>query len=266
MMMKTLQRTSQCQHSHCCLLAVRELLPLLILETLLRHVLRLCLLRLLLRHLFRLCLLRLLLMHLLKMLLLRFPTKKARQYNLEPQQPLQPQPHLQPPLQPASSSPAALPEPTTTSSPMEPEAKKQKQQQEEDDEDLAMDSFHPLQPTGPPLLPLAEQHPAAAPDLEASRSRSRTHSEVSDTPTISYPDPSPDRKRNLSFLSCRLNHLILRREVLPSHRLNSTQTLLGFILSSVTIRTSCSGTTWASTILCSGWTTPKRRPPTTHLT
>ena len=50
--MKTLQRTSRCQHSRCCLLAVREHLPLLILETLLRHVLRSCLLRLLLRHLF----------------------------------------------------------------------------------------------------------------------------------------------------------------------------------------------------------------------
>ena len=83
-------------------------------------------------------------------------SKKARQYNLEPQQPLQPQPHLQPPLQPSSSSPAALPEPPTTSSPTEPEAKKQKQQQEEDDEDLAMDSFHPLQPTYPPVLPIAE--------------------------------------------------------------------------------------------------------------
>ena len=46
--------------------------------------------------------------------------KKARQYDLEPQQALQPQPHLQPPLHPpalpaSSSSPAALQEPTTTS-------------------------------------------------------------------------------------------------------------------------------------------------------
>ena len=90
-------------------------------------------------------------------------SKKARQYNLEPQQPLQPQPHLQPPLQPSSSSPAALPEPTTTSSPTEPEAKKQKHQQEEDDDDLAMDSFHPLPPIDPPQLPIAEHQPAAAP-------------------------------------------------------------------------------------------------------
>ena len=48
-------------------------------------------------------------------------SKKARQYNLEPQQPLQPQPDLQPPLHPPAlpaslSSPVALPEPTTTSS------------------------------------------------------------------------------------------------------------------------------------------------------
>ena len=118
-------------------------------------------------------------------------SKKARQ-----QQPWQPLPHLQPPLHPSSSSPAALPEPTTTSSPTEPEAKKQKQQQEGDDEDLSMDSFHPLQPTDPPLLPVAEHQPAAAPDLEASRSRSRTHSEVSKAPTISYPDPAPDPPRD----------------------------------------------------------------------
>ena len=91
--------------------------------------------------------------------------------------------------------PLALPEPTTTSSPTEPEAKKQKQQLEEDDEDLAMDSFHPLQPTDPPLLPLSEHQPAAATDLEAGRSRSRTHSEVSDAPTIQYPDPAPDPPR-----------------------------------------------------------------------
>ena len=68
-----------------------------------------------------------------------------------------------------------------------PTPKKQKQQQEEDDEDLAMDSFHPLQPTDPPVLPLSEKQPAAAPDLEASRSRSKTHSKVSEAPTISYP-------------------------------------------------------------------------------
>ena len=73
MMMKTLQRTSQCQHSHCCLLVVRELLPLLTLKMLLR--LRSCLLRLLLRHLIRLCLLRLPLMHLLKVRLLRLPRR-----------------------------------------------------------------------------------------------------------------------------------------------------------------------------------------------
>ena len=121
-------------------------------------------------------------------------SKKARQYDLSPQQPLEPMPHLQPALPTSSTSPAALPEPTTTSSPTEPEAKKHKQQHEEDDEDLAMDSFHPLQPTDPPVLPLSEHQPAAAADLEASRSRSRTHSEVSDTPTINYPDPAPDPK------------------------------------------------------------------------
>ena len=79
-MMRILQRTSQCQRSHCCLLTAREHLPLLILELLLRRLLRLRLLQLLglpllLRHLFRLCLLRLLLMHLLKVLLLQLPRR-----------------------------------------------------------------------------------------------------------------------------------------------------------------------------------------------
>ena len=79
-MMRTLQRTSQCQRSPCCLLVDREHLPLLILELLLRRLLRLRLLqllafRLLLRHLFRLCLLRLLLMHLPKVLLLQLPRR-----------------------------------------------------------------------------------------------------------------------------------------------------------------------------------------------
>ena len=106
-------------------------------------------------------------------------SKKARQYDLQPQQPVQPMPHLQPPLPTSSSSPAALHEPTTTSSPTEPEPKKHKQQHEEVDQDQAMDSFHPLQPTDPPVLPLSEHQPAAAADLAASRSRSRTHSEVS---------------------------------------------------------------------------------------
>ena len=101
-------------------------------------------------------------------------SKKARQYDLPPQQPLHPMPHLQPPLPASSSSPAALPETDTTSSPTEPETKKHKQQHEEDDDDQIMDSFHPLQPTDPPLLPLSEHQPAATADLEASRSRSRT--------------------------------------------------------------------------------------------
>ena len=51
------------------------------------------------------------------------PAAKKRQYDLPPQQPWQPIPHLQPPLHPpalpaSSSSPAALPPPDTTFSPM----------------------------------------------------------------------------------------------------------------------------------------------------
>ena len=38
-------------------------------------------------------------------------SRKARQYDLTPQQPLQPQPHLQPPLPTSSSSPAAFARP-----------------------------------------------------------------------------------------------------------------------------------------------------------
>ena len=128
-------------------------------------------------------------------------SKKARQYDLQPQQPVQPMPHLQPPLPASLSSPAALQEPTTTP---KPEPKKYKQQREEDEDDLAMDSFRPLQPTDPPVLPLSEHQPAAAADLEASRSRSRTHSEVSETPT-----------RKLLFLNHLHLNLIRRQGVLP---------------------------------------------------
>ena len=60
-----------------------------------------------------------------------------------------------------------------------------------------MDLVHPLQPTDPPLLPFADQQPPAALDLEASRSRSRTHSEASETPTIAYPRQSHDPPRQI---------------------------------------------------------------------
>ena len=78
-------------------------------------------------------------------------SKKARQYDLPPQQPVQPMPHLQPQLPISSSSPSALDDSTLP----EPEAKKQKKH-EEDDEELAQDSINPLQPSDPPVLPLAE--------------------------------------------------------------------------------------------------------------
>ena len=51
-------------------------------------------------------------------------SKKARQYDLPPQQPLQPMPQLQPELPTSSSSPTALDESTL----LEPEAKKHKKQ------------------------------------------------------------------------------------------------------------------------------------------
>ena len=65
--------------------------------------------------------------------------KRARQYDLPPQQPWQPIPHLQPVLQlpavPASSSsPAALPPAATSSSPTH--AKDSKQQLDDDEENV----------------------------------------------------------------------------------------------------------------------------------
>ena len=110
-------------------------------------------------------------MHVLRVLLVP-ADKRARQYDLPPQQPWQPIPHLQPPLHPpalpaSSSSPAALPPPDITSSPMQPIDKKQ---QQDDDVEHMMDSLHRLEPHDPPLLPLADKQPTAALDLEASRS------------------------------------------------------------------------------------------------
>ena len=89
-------------------------------------------------------------------------SKKARQYDLPPQQPLQPMPQLQPELPTSSSSPSALDDSTLP----EPEANKHKKQ-EEDDEELLMDPSHPFQPTDPPVLPLSEHQPPVAADLDA---------------------------------------------------------------------------------------------------
>ena len=185
-MTKILQRTSQCQRSPCCLLADREHLPLLILETLLRHVLPVA-------------------------TPAEAPvqvvpvapaidassedavapaSKKARQYNLEP--------HLQPPLQPSSSSPAALPEPTTTTL-LRLHRRNQRLRNRSSSKRRTMKIWHGFIPSiaanRSSATSLAEQQPAAAPDLEASRSRSRTYSEVSEAPTITYPDPAPDPPR-----------------------------------------------------------------------
>ena len=119
-------------------------------------------------------------------------SKKARQYDLPPQQPLQPMPQLQPQLPTSSSSPSALDDSTLP----EPEAKKHKKHEDGDDE-FDIDAPHPLQPTDPPVLPLSEHQPPVAADLDASRSRSRTHSEVSEAPTIPYQDPPHDPPRQI---------------------------------------------------------------------
>ena len=154
-------------------------------------------------------------------------SKKARQYDLPPQQPIQPMPQLQPQRPASSSSPAALDDSTLP----EPEAKKHKKQEEDDDE-LAVDCSHPLQPTDPPVLPLSEHQPAAAPDLDASRSRSRTHSEVSEVPTIEFPIKIRHMirhvrldKRKLLFPNYLLRHQIRPHGLLPWRQQSSTPTL-----------------------------------------
>ena len=85
-----------------------------------------------------------------------------------------------------------------------------------------MDLFHPLEPTDPSLLPLADQQASAQLDLEASR-------EASKTPTIAYPEQSHDPvrldKRNLLFLYILQIHRKPRLAVHLLHRLSSTRTL-----------------------------------------
>ena len=70
---------------------------------------------------------------------------------------------------------------------------------------------HPLQPTDPPVLPLSEEQPAAAADVEASRLLIR-HVNLD--------------KRKLLFLNRLFLHQIRHQEVLLWHRLSSTPTLL----------------------------------------
>ena len=183
--------------------------------------------------------------------------------------PVQPMPHLQPQLPFSSSSPSALDDSTLP----EPEAKKQKKH-EEDDEKLAQDSTTPMQPIDPPVLPLAEHQTPVTADLEASRSRSRTHSEVSETPTIPYQDQPHDPPRQIGQEEASLPeqpgapHQIRRHGLLPWRQPSSTPTLPRhmdeYMLDWVMSKTFSFGRLWANITLCSGWTTPKRRPPTTH--
>ena len=74
-----------------------------------------------------------------------------------------------------------------------------------------MDSLHPLGPHDPPLLPLADKQ-TPAPYLEASRSRNRTHSDISETPTIACPEHhEPQRQigqEDLLFKGNNLQYLL----------------------------------------------------------
>ena len=121
------------------------------------HLLQLVGFRLLLRHLFRLRLLRLLLMHLLKVLLLRLPRR---------------------------------PDSMTF--------RRNNHCSQCHTCGIARTRYYVFTDgTDPPLLPLSEHQPAATADLDASTSRSRTHSEVSEAPTIPYQDPPHDPPRQI---------------------------------------------------------------------
>ena len=120
-------------------------------------------------------------------------------------------------------------EPTTTSSPTEPEAKKQKQQ--DDDEDKDMDLFHPLEPTDPPLLPLADQQLLLSwisrqAALEAAlTAKPLRHQRLLTQNKVMIRHVRLD-KRSLLFLNHLLIHLKPRLAVHLLRLLNSTRTLL----------------------------------------
>ena len=79
--------------------------------------------------------------------------------------------------------------PTELSPP--PGDKHEKKQQQDDDEERMVDPLNPPQPHAPPLPPLEDKQLPASLELSASRSRSRTHSEVYEAPTVAYPDYIP---------------------------------------------------------------------------
>ena len=266
-MMRTLQRTSQCQRSH-----YHEHLPLLILDPL-RHLLMLCLLRLLLRHLFRLCLLRLLLMHLLLLLQLprrpdnmtfsrSNPCSQCHTCSLRCLPPLARQRHCQTRLQRLHRRNLRR---RDTSSSMRRTKK-------------IWPWIHSIHCSRKillyylylninQLLQRILKLVGHAVGLTVKCQMLR----LFDILTQLLIRHVKLDKRKLLFLNhLHFRHLIRRREVLPSHRLSSTPTLLRhmdeFMLNWVMIRTSCSGRIWESTTLFSGWTTPKKRPLTTHLT
>ena len=124
------------------------------------------------------------------MLLLQ-PQRRPGKYDLAPQQPVQPMPQLQPPLPTSSSSPSALNEPSLD----EPDPKKHKQQHDDEDDELPLDYFQPLQRQILQCYLYLNINQLLQWILKLVRSRSRTHSEVSEAPTIQYPDPAPDPPR-----------------------------------------------------------------------
>ena len=116
-----------------------------------------------------------------------------------------------------------------------------------------MDSVHPLEPTDLPLLPLAAQQTPAQLDLEASRSRSRTHSEASERPTIAYPEQSHNPPRQIGQEESPVPEqpadppqAASRSSSVAPTEFYSDIAKVKFILSLVTLRTLCSGIRWGN--------------------
>ena len=111
----------------------------------------------------------------------------------------------------STTSVAASPLPLADSTPPVRDNHNKKQQQDNDED-----------PHAPPLLPLADKQLSALLELSGSRSRNRTHSDVSEAPAVAYPDYIPDvPQKNGQEGSNHLQLLQQHPGVLPLHRIYS---------------------------------------------
>ena len=272
-MMKTLPGTSQCQHSQCCLLTDREHLPLLI-HQLLRHRLRLCPVRLLLRYLRRL--LRLLLIQLLKvLLLLQLKRPDSTILNLSNHFSHNLTSNLHSILQHYLHRQALRRHCQNRQRRLHRRNQRQRSRTSRMmmrtrtwiysiRRNLRILLFYFFQNSKLLLSWIWQVDRVVAPTAKPLRHQLLlTQNKV----MIRHVRLA---KRNLLFLNHLLIHLRPRLAVHLLPLLSSTRTLpehiFEFILSLVTLRTSCSGVRWGNTILYFGWTTQRKRPPTTHLT